>query len=373
MKILVINWQCIRNPYGGGAEVHFHEIFSRIAQMGHTVVLLACHFEGASQYEIIDGVEIYRVGNRSLFNFYVPKNIVKLDKKYNFDIIIDDINKIPFYTPLYVKKPILAISHHFFGKSIFREASIPAGLYVIVSEYLMKFVYRKTPFSVVSQSTLEEFIRKGYNKKYFTVIYNAIDHHRFPFEIGEKESCPTVTYFGRLKKYKSVDHLIIAFEKVKKNIPNAKLFILGRGDFQTHLENLAKKLGVYNDTCFFGYVSEEDKVRLLSRSWCVVNTSMKEGWGITNIEANAAGTPVISANSPGLRDSVAVGKSGLLYEYGNINELAQKIELILSNDDERRKLSTGAIAWAKSFNWDTSAQQMLDLIERVLRGEFNFH
>ena len=373
MKILVINWQCIKNPYGGGAEVHFHEIFSRIAKMGHTVVLLACRFDGASDYEVIDGVEIYRVGSRSLFNLYVPKNIAKLDTKYNFDIIIDDINKIPFYTPLYVRKPILAISHHFFGRSIFREASIPAGLYVVFAEYLMKYVYKKTPFSVVSQSTLDEFILKGYDEKYFTIIHNAIDHCRFPFVIGKKEKNPTVAYFGRLKKYKSVDHLLLAFAKVKINIPNAKLFIIGRGDFQPYLEDLAKELGIYSDTTFFGYVSEEEKVRLLARSWCVVNTSMKEGWGITNIEANASGTPVISANSPGLRDSVAVGKSGLLYEYGNIDELAEKIKLVLSNDDERRKLSTGAIEWAKSFSWDTSAKQMLELIEKVLRGEFKFH
>jgi len=167
--------------------------------------------------------------------------------------------------------------------------------------------------------------------------------------------------------------LLLAFAKVKIHIPNAKLFIIGRGDFQPYLEDLAKELGIYSDTTFFGYVSEEEKVRLLARSWCVVNTSMKEGWGITNIEANASGTPVISANSPGLRDSVAVGKSGLLYEYGNIDELAEKIKLVLSNDDERRKLSTGAIEWAKSFSWDTSAKHMLELIEKVLRGEFKFH
>lgn len=372
MKILVINWQCIKNPYGGGAEVHFHEIFSRIASKGHTVVLLACKFEGASEYEVIDGIEIYRKGSRSLFNFYVPKHVKQLDKKYNFDIIIDDINKIPFYTPLYVKKPILAISHHFFGRSIFREASVPAGLYVVAGEYCMRFVYKRTPFSVVSQSTLDEFTKMGYDKRYFTIIYNAIDHNRFPFSIGEKEKEPTVSYFGRLKKYKSVDHLLRAFAIVKKKHPQAKLHILGRGDFRGKLENLAKQLGIDKDTIFFGFVSEEEKVRLLSRAWCVVNTSMKEGWGITNLEANAAGTPVISANSPGLRDSVSVGKSGLLYEYGNIEELAEKIEMIFSDAELRKTLSAGAIDWAKQFSWDKSADEMIILIEKVIRGEFNF-
>ncbi|HOM04087.1 MAG TPA: glycosyltransferase family 4 protein, partial [Candidatus Kapabacteria bacterium] len=318
------------------------------------------------------GIEIYRTGSRSLFNFYVPKQVKLLDKKYNFDIIIDDINKIPFYTPLYVRKPILAISHHFFGRSIFREASIPAGLYVVAGEYLMRFVYKRTPFSVVSQSTLDEFIKMGYDKRYFTIIYNAIDHSRFPFSIGEKEVQPTVSYFGRLKKYKSVDHLLRAFAIVKQKHPQAKLHILGRGDFRSELEKLANELHIENDTIFFGFVSEKEKVRLLSRAWCVANTSMKEGWGITNLEANAAGTPVISANSPGLRDSVSVGQSGLLYEYGNIEELAEKIDKIFSDDELRKKLSEGAIDWAKMFSWDKSADEMLALIEKVIKGEFKF-
>lgn len=347
--------------------MHFHEIFKRIAARGHQVVLLASMYDGAKEYEVIDGIEIYRVGNRNFFNFYVKKNIKKLDEKFNFDIIVDDINKIPFYTPRYVKKPLLAISHHFFGTSIFREASLPAGLYVLIAEYLMKFIYRKTPFAVVSQSTLDEFIEKGYDKSYFSIIQNAIDVDKFEFKVLEKEECPTVSYFGRLKKYKSVDHLLRAFALVKKSVPNAKLHILGRGDFRPSLEQLAKELGVESDCTFFGFVSEEDKVKLLSRAWCVVNTSMKEGWGITNIEANAAGTPVISANSPGLRDSVKVGLSGMLYEYGNIDELADKIKQVLTDKATQEKLSQGSIEWAKSFSWDKSADEMLDLIEKIIK------
>ena len=268
--------------------------------------------------------------------------------------------------PRYVKKPFLAISHHFFGTSIFREASLPAGMYVLIAEYLMKFIYRKSPFAVVSQSTLDEFVEKGYDKKYFSIIQNAIDVDKFEFKVGEKESAPTVAYFGRLKKYKSVDHLLRAFAIVKKSVPDAKLHILGRGDFRPALEKLAKELGIEDATTFFGFVSEEDKVLLLSRAWCVVNTSMKEGWGITNIEANAAGTPVISANSPGLRDSVKVGQSGMLYKYGNIEELADAIKSLMLDNALLNELSEGSVAWAKTFSWDKSASEMLELIEKIV-------
>ncbi|MFA5512579.1 MAG: glycosyltransferase, partial [Candidatus Kapaibacterium sp.] len=92
----------------------------------------------------------------------------------------------------------------------------------------------------------------------------------------------------------------------------------------------------------------------------------KEGWGITNIEANACGTPVISANVPGLKDSVSVGKSGLLYEYGNINDLAEKIKSVLDNSAYFDELCTGSVEWAKQFSWDKSANDMIESINRAI-------
>ena len=119
MKILIINWQDIKNPFGGGAEVHMHEIFRLVAAAGHDVTIFSCMFDGAADFEDIDGIKIIRKGSRNLFNFVVKKMYKKQFRHENYDIIIDDINKIPFYTPRYVKEPLLAISHHFFGKSIF--------------------------------------------------------------------------------------------------------------------------------------------------------------------------------------------------------------------------------------------------------------
>ena len=85
---------------------------------------------------------------------------------------------------------------------------------------------------------------------------------------------------------------------------------------------------------------------------------MKEGWGITNLEANACGVPVVSADSPGLRDSVKAGQSGLLYPYGNIQDLAATVLRVLCDEGLRQQLSDGAIAWAHQFTWDRSAEQM---------------
>ncbi|MCK5852982.1 glycosyltransferase family 4 protein, partial [bacterium] len=279
MKILIINWQDIKNPFGGGAEVHMHEIFRLVAAAGHDVTIFSCMYDGAAENEEIDGIKIIRKGSRNLFNFTVKKMYKTRFSHENYDIIIDDINKIPFYTPRYVKEPLLAISHHFFGKSIFKEAGLISGLYVYASEYLVNSVYKDTPFAVVSQSTLDEFIERGFDTKRFSIIQNAITQENYPMKIGEKTKHPTVVYFGRLKKYKSPDHLVKAFAIISNIVRDAELHFVGKGDFQPELVKLCKQLGVFDKTVFHGFVSDEKKVELLSQSYCAVNTSMKEGWG----------------------------------------------------------------------------------------------
>jgi len=368
MNILVMNWQDIKNPLGGGAEVHLHEVFKRIAAMGHGVTLYCSMFPGAKEKEFIDGIRVIREGSRNLFNFRVPFAYLTRFRHESFDIVIDDINKIPFYTPLFVRKPLIGISHHFFGASIFREFGIVSGSYVYVAEKLVDFVYKNTPMVTVSESTLNEFIQRGFDRSHFTLVPNCIDQMAYPFAVGEKNPRPTVAYFGRVKKYKSVDHILQAFATVIKSVPNADLHIIGGGDYIPALQHLARDLGIEARTTFFGYVSSEEKIRLLSHAHCVVNSSIKEGWGIINIEANACGTPVVSANVPGLRDSVKEGQSGLLYEYGNIAQLAAKITDVLTNETLCSTLSNGAVQWARQFDWSESAKVMAELCEKVIGG-----
>lgn len=366
MKLLIFNWQDRTHPQAGGAEVHLHEIFGRIARMGHEVTLVCCRYGGAPTSEELDNINIVRVGSRPTFNYRVPIWWLQNRRKYSPDIVVDDINKIPFLTPLYIKRPILGIVHHFFGQSIFSEAGKLAGTYVHFFENKIASVYRNTNICTVSQSSREECLERGLLPEHVSVIYNAITPEAFPMMVSQKAVRPTVVYFGRLKKYKSVDHLIRAFDVVRKELPDAILEILGTGDELQELRNLALQLHLDDAVKFHGYVSDEEKIHYLSRAHVAVNTSVKEGWGITNIEANACGTPVVSANVPGLRDSVSSGHSGILYDFGNIPQLGSALLHILRHDDERRALSEGAVEWAKRFSWETSAKEMLELCRRTI-------
>ncbi len=365
-RILLINWQDIANPLGGGAEVHGHEIFRRIAARGHEVFQLSCGFNGAPRKEWIDGIRVRRCGARPIFNFIVPFAYGALIREMKFDIVFDDINKIPFYTPLFVKQPVVAIVHHLFGRSIFMETGWPQALYVRVSEWAIPAVYRKARFLAVSESTRRELRESGLRGNRVDVVRNGVDLQRYSVHPGMKSRKPLIGYLGRLKKYKCIEHVILAIPEIVKQIPNVCLLIVGEGDHRRKLEKLVAELGLVECVRFTGAVSHDEKVAYLNQMWVVANPSPKEGWGLTVIEANACGTPVVAANSPGLRDSVVNGQTGLLYPWGCIDSLTERIMWVLVDTPFRKRLERGARAWAKRFSWDDSASKTLDIIEEVL-------
>lgn len=333
--------------------------------MGHKVTVLCCAFEGAPPEEVIDGIRIIRRGSRNTFNFIVPFQYRKL-RREGFDVVVDDINKIPFYTPLFVREPLVGLSHHFFGTSIFREAGSIAGGYVYFSEKMVDYIYKGIPFLVVSQSTLDEFVARGFRREDFTLALNSIDHERLHPTGVPDTPYPSIAYFGRLKRYKSIDHILRAFVQVRRELPDAQLIIIGRGDFQPELARIATELGIADVTRFTGFVSDEEKLRLLQEAWVVVNPSMKEGWGIVNVEANACGTPTIAADSPGLRDSVREDYNGFLYPYGDVDALATKLLLLLRDTELRERLGRNAIDFARSITWDDTASATVQVLQTAV-------
>lgn len=366
MKILVFNWQDIKNPLGGGAEVHLHEIVKRIAAQGHSVTLFCSSFAGAPKEETVDGIRVIRGGGRNFFNFIVPFRYRSRFRHERYDVVVDDINKIPFFSPVFVKEPLVGIVHHLFGRSIFLEASLPAALYVSLSERFALGKYFNIPIAVVSESTKQELISHGFTERNLSIVPNCVDHEVYHDLERPETSFPIIGHLGRLKKYKSTDHLLKAFNIVRQEVPNAQLHIVGDGDFRRELQRLAHELGIADAVQFKGFVGKEQKVSLLNQMRVAVNCSAKEGWGLTVIEANACGVPVIASDVPGLRDSVLDEKTGLLYEYGNIEQLAQKILLVLRDDNLRLRLKQEALRWAQSFKWDDSAAKMLEVLNKAI-------
>jgi len=365
MNILVVNWQDITNPQAGGAEVHFQEIFSRIAARGHRVTLCCSSYAGAPAGETIGGVRIIRRGGRALFNFRFPLTYIAALRRERFDVVVEDLNKVPFFTPLYVRRPLAGIGHHLFGASVFRETALPAAAYVYALERAALAFYRKRiPFMVVSPSTEAEFRAHGFPAPRLAVIPNCVDHARYT--PGRKSPVPLLLWFGRLKRYKSADHFLRAIPRVREAFPSVRAVVAGGGDDLPRLESIAREAGLAGAVEFTGYVDEETKIRLLREAWCTVATSMKEGWGLTVVESNACGTPSVAADVPGLRDAVRDGATGLLYRHGNLEELAACLIRVIGDGALRVRLGEEAIRWAARFNWDRSAAETLEFLRGVV-------
>lgn len=359
MKILVINWRCPKNPEMGGAEVHLHEIFKRIARKGHEVTLAAHRFKDAPTKETYEGINIIRVGNKYLFDKQIRRFYKKKLSKTGFDLVVDDISKTPLFTPKYITKPLVGIIHHIHGESLYHEIAKPLADYIIRQEKLIPQVYRKTPIFAVSESTKSELVDMGLPKENIAILHNAIDHESFGNLKAANTQEPTISYIGRIKKYKNIEAVIDALVYVKKRIPNIKFRIGGKGDHIPKLKNYVEKKGLGDNVEFLGYLSEEEKAEEMGKSWLFVTMAMKEGWGITVIEANATGTAVVGSNVPGLRDSIKDGYNGKLVEPENTEALAETLIELLTNEEKLKTMSKNAKEWASQFTWDASADSFL--------------
>lgn len=367
-RILVINWQDLANPLSGGAEVHLQENLKRLSASGFDITLLCSNFDGGKSTLTWEGVRILRRGGRFDFNWQVPFLVRRLLKEEKFDLVIEDINKIPFYSPLFQPLPVLALVPHLFATTVFHEINALLASYIYICEYPVRWVYRKIPFCVISESTRTDLIERGIDPGHVRVIHCGIDTDTYSFDPEVlKSKDPLIIYLGRLKKYKSVQHLIKAFARLRARVDRATLVILGDGDYRRALEDLVKALRLEDAVSFAGFVSTDLKVEFLRKAWVAVCPSLKEGWGLTNIEANACGTPVIAADVPGLRDSVQHGSTGRLYPYGDLVQLEDDMHAIVSDSVLRGTLAENGRAWAAKFSWDDAAEELGQMIESRIK------
>ena len=363
-RLLIINWQDWTNPLSGGAEFHFYEIFRRLTG-DYDITLLCSRFKNAPAYEEIERIKVHRVGSRNTFNFFVPRAYKYLSKINNFDLVIEDLNKIPFFGQLYIREKRIALLHHLFGEVIFMETNPIFGSYVYLSEKLIPKFYQNIPIVVVSKSTKFDLIGRGVPKRCIEVIYNGVDLNRYRMTKNIYDE-PTVVVLGRMKKYKRMDILIDTLPEVINGIPNIRVLFIGTGDYLPQLKRNVKDKELNKSIEFKGFVSEVEKVEILSRSWVSVSTSPKEGWGLTSIESQASGTPSIVPDSPGLRETVKDGETGYIYPYGKKEALSAILTDLLK--DKKKVLSMGnkARIWASNFSWDKSAERMRNLIDKII-------
>jgi glycosyltransferase involved in cell wall biosynthesis len=360
VRVLLVNWQDRENPQAGGAEIHLHEIFGRLAARGHEVRLLCGGWPGCPTRATLDGIDVHRVGTRHSFPFVAHRYYSRTLNGWG-DVLVEDINKVPLYTPRWHSAHTVALVPHLFGSTAFQEFPAPMAAAVWLAERPLGRVYRDTPFQAISDSTADDLVARGVPRAAIKVIYPGIDTVGYTPNAAERAPAPVFAYLGRLKKYKGVHFVIRAFAEMA--IPAATLEIAGAGDYRPELEALARSLDLGQRVRFLGRISEAEKLALLRRAWALVFASPKEGWGITNLEAAACATPVVASNSPGIRESVRDGQTGFLVSHGDTRAMGAAMRRLAESRDLVDRLGGTARTFAESFTWERAAEET----ERHLR------
>lgn len=362
-----MNWQDRHNPQAGGAEIHLHEVFGRLAARGHEVTLLVSGWPGAAACEQVDGMAVHRTGSRHTFPVMAPLYFRRNLAAEAFDIVVEDLNKVPVFAPLWAQAPVVLLVHHLFGRTAFEEAALPMAAATWLFERPLPLMYRSIPVQAVSDSTAADLAGRGFDERNITVIENGIDLDAYsPDHTLARYHEPTALYLGRLKRYKRVDLVIRAMARLRDSDIPARLTIAGQGDARPALERLCDQLQLTDRVQFAGFVSDERKIELFRRSWLHVLASPKEGWGISNMEAAACGTATVASDSPGLRDSVRHEETGYLVPHGDVDTLAGSMRRILQDPVLRDDLGRNARAFAEQFSWDRSADMTEAHLVRVL-------
>lgn len=366
LRILVVNWLDRENPQAGGAEEHLHEVFGRLASRGHHVTALVSGWRGCAPRAELDGIEVHRVGRRYTFSLAGPRYYRRWLAGVGHDVVIEDLNKVPVFSPFWVDAPVVLLAHHLFGTTAFQAGPFPVATATCVLERLVPRVFHDLPAVAVSQSTRDDLIARGLRPERIDVIPNGIEPDLYTPDFSLKSEAPSLLFLGRLKRYKRVDLVIRAVARLAEEGTEVVLWVGGSGEEGDALRSLADRLGVADRVSFLGFVPDERKLELLRSAWIHVLTSSKEGWGISNLEAAACGTPTVASDAPGLRESVVHGSTGLVVPHGDVAALAGAIHTLVDDADLRRSMSREARDFATGFSWDASASAFEDLLRRVV-------
>ncbi len=344
----------------GGAEIFTREIAKRWVEAGHQVILCTSTFPGCQTIEISDGVKIVRVGS-GRYGFYkkAKKFFETTFPEENYDVVLDEINTRPFFAPEFAKNcKVVALIHQLAKEYWFYEVPPPLswiGYYFLEKHWLSK--YREVLTVTVSKSTYNDLTGLGF--KNVVVIPEGLNFTPAD-KLPQKAGHPIVVYSGRLTKAKRPLHALEAFKLVKQKVPEAELVFLGDGPLMPELRGKAVE-GVK----FCNKLSNAERRGELEKGWVLVNPSVREGWGLNVIEANALGIPCVAYDVAGLRDSVKNGETGLLAQSGNINQLAQQITDLLLDADKRQLLADNALEYSKTFSWDKTASAFLEIFQKT--------
>lgn len=374
LRILWMNWRDIRHPLAGGAEVYTHEVAKRLAAKGHEVVLATSRPRGLPPREEIEGYTVVRRGGRLTVYLEARRLYRELRRRgWRPDVVVDEINTVPFMTPLYVEEPIVVLIHQLCRDCWSRIVGPLQPLAWRVEKQLHRPYIAAArrgglrAVITVSETTRADLLGLGYPGDRIHIVLNGLDWARYG-DCGRHAAKDSghVVYMGRIAPYKLLEELLQAWRLVEERLPEARLTVAGRPEprYLLRLLNLTQRLGLRRVEYRLN-IPEDEKRRLLSEAGLLVYTSKREGWGIGLIEAAACRTPAIAYDVPGLRDAARYLRGVRLVPPHRPEELAEAIREVISDPEEASRMAEEAYANARRLSWDATAQRFEQILIRA--------
>lgn len=372
MRILIFSWRDIKHPQSGGAEILTLELAKRWSKNNHQVTIVSSNFPDAAFHEKLGQVEIYRPASfysqspRPYLNYiYQTAKFYRKNLAGKYDLALDQVHGLPFFTPFYVKEKVVLFPLEVAGRIWFDEIRFPYCLAGIFLERLYLILFKKRHFLTISPSTAHALNKRGVkNVQTITPGFSFHPQNKVP----RKSPFPFLISLGRVTPMKRIEETLYAFRLLHKEFPVVKFLIIGRGkkEYLKKLKALCKDMAINDRVSFAGFVDEKEKRQFLSKAWALVSTSRLEGWGLNVIEAAACGTPTVAYNVAGLKDSIKDQITGLLCSKNNPQELGRNLRKILIDNRLRRQLSQNALTYSHQFSWNKTAMQGLKILEKIL-------
>ncbi|MEV6302348.1 glycosyltransferase family 4 protein [Actinoplanes sp. NPDC051861] len=361
-SVVFLNWRDTRNPEGGGSEVYTERVAAELVRHGHRVTLFcAAHDDAPADETLPSGVRVVRRGSRH--TVYLRAFLAYVTGKLGRpDVLVDVCNGVPFLSPLYARCPTVVVVHHVHREQwrvVLGPVCGRVGWWM--ESVAGPYVYRRCRYVTVSAATRDELAGLGVDPGRITVVPNGLSP--VPVRRVARTPYPCLVVLGRLVPHKRVEIALRALVA----LPQARLIVVGRGWWERELRQRAAALGVAERTQFTGYVSECEKYRLLTAGWVVLVPSVKEGWGLTILEAGACGTPAIAfRQAGGVRDAILDGHTGLLAD--DFEDLVAQTRRLLTDRGLRQRMGAEARAYAGGFTWSLTGRRM-DFVLREVLGQ----
>ena len=361
-KILWFTWKDKKNPLAGGAEIVNEELAKRLVQDGHQVKLIVGGYTGAEATEVIDGYEIIRVGGRWTVYWQAYQYYQKHLKGWA-DLVIDEINTVPFFAKFYVKEKNILFIHQLCREIWFYQMFFPLNWIGYIIEPIYLRLLNDRPVITISNSTKSELQKLGF--KDISIISEGIEIDPVDnLDTITKYPNPTILSLGSIRAMKRTKDILQAYNLAKQSIPNLELVIAGDSNDPYGQEFLQKleKSDYKQDIQYLGKVAIDKKIELMQKSHIILVTSVKEGWGLIVTEANSQGTPAIVYNVDGLRDSVIDNQTGLICSTNTPQTLAENISKLFSDQILYDKLRQESYKFSQSINFEQSYKEFVNII-----------